>query len=94
MKYFINTKTAPIFAFPIDGSQDELVTDDYRPISESEIVNYNSQKSVNTASYVENRKKAYPPITEYIDAIVKNDQEQLQEYIDACIKVKQQFPKE
>lgn len=39
------------------------------------------------------RARAYPPITDYLDAVVKNDQQQLQQYIDACLQVKERFPK-
>jgi hypothetical protein len=35
----------------------------------------------------------YPPITDYIDGIVKGDQAQVQAYIDACLAVKAKYPK-
>jgi hypothetical protein len=44
-------------------------------------------------TYQELRAKAYPPITDYIDGIVKGDTVQVQAYIDACLAVKQEFPK-
>ena len=43
--------------------------------------------------YIDNRLGAYPPITDYIDAVVKGDQTQMQAYIDACLAVKARFPK-
>jgi hypothetical protein len=45
-------------------------------------------------TYVDKRSFAYPPIGEYLDAIVKGDNEQLQKYINDCLAVKQQIPKE
>lgn len=39
------------------------------------------------------RAKEYPPITDYIDGVVKGDQVQIQAYIDACLAVKARFPK-
>lgn len=45
-------------------------------------------------SYIEKRRFKYPPVTEYLDAIVKGDQEQLQAYIDKCKAIKLQYPKE
>ena len=44
-------------------------------------------------SYKDKRAAAYPPITDYIDGIVKGDTAQVQAYIDACLAVKQEFPK-
>ena len=35
----------------------------------------------------------YPPITDYIDGIVKSDAAQVQTYIDACLVVKAKYPK-
>ena len=39
------------------------------------------------------RAAEYPPITDYLDGIVKNDQQQIQAYIDACQAVKDKYPK-
>jgi len=39
------------------------------------------------------RQQEYPPITDYIDAVVKGDQTQMQAYIDACLAVKAKYPK-
>ena len=39
------------------------------------------------------RKNAYPPMANYLDAIVKNDNEALQTYLNACLAVKQKYTK-
>lgn len=39
------------------------------------------------------RSQEYPPITDYIDGIVKGDQQQIQDYIDKCLAVKLKYPK-
>lgn len=44
-------------------------------------------------TYQELRARAYPPITNYIDGIVKGDTVQVQSYIDACLAVKALYPK-
>lgn len=44
-------------------------------------------------SYIKSRKMEYPPITDYLDAIVKGDTAQQQAYIDACLAVKAKYPK-
>ena len=44
-------------------------------------------------AYRELRAAEYPPITDYLDAVVKGDQAGIQAYIDACQAVKQKYPK-
>lgn len=39
------------------------------------------------------RAKEYPPITDYLDGIVKGDEEQVNAYIAACQAVKNKYPK-
>lgn len=41
----------------------------------------------------EQRAAEYPPITDYLDGVVKGDQAQVQAYIDACLVVKAKYPK-
>jgi hypothetical protein len=45
-------------------------------------------------TYQQLRAAAYPPITDYLDAIVKGDKAQIKAYIDACLAVKVEYPKE
>jgi hypothetical protein len=47
----------------------------------------------NAKEYQRNRVKEYPPITDYIDGIVKGDNVQVQSYINACLAVKAKYPK-
>ena len=39
------------------------------------------------------RKAFYPQMTDYLDAVVKGDEEAQQAYIQACLAVKDRFPK-
>jgi hypothetical protein len=48
---------------------------------------------VDPLAYQVERAMEYPPITDYIDGIVKGDQAQVQAYIDACLAVKAKYPK-
>ena len=48
---------------------------------------------VASEAYKELRAREYPPITDYIDGIVKGDNAQVQAYIDACLAVKNKYPK-
>jgi len=44
-------------------------------------------------AYKSKRKAEYPPVTDYIDGVVKGDQVQIDKYIADCLAVKQRFPK-
>jgi hypothetical protein len=44
-------------------------------------------------TYKQLRAAAYPPMADYLDAIVKGDDAQLQAYKDACLAIKARFPK-
>jgi hypothetical protein len=48
---------------------------------------------VNAHAYIEKRQKEFPPITDYLDGVVKGDQEQIDAYIAACQAVKTKYPK-
>jgi uncharacterized protein (UPF0297 family) len=48
---------------------------------------------VDPEAYKELRAKEYPPITDYLDGIVKGDNAQVQAYVDACLAVKAKYPK-
>ena len=39
------------------------------------------------------RAPEYPPVTDYLDGLVKGDQAQIDAYIAACLAVKEKYPK-
>lgn len=39
------------------------------------------------------RAAAYPDFRDYLDGVVKGDQEQIQAYIEKCLEVKETYPK-
>ena len=43
--------------------------------------------------YKELRAKEYPPIADYVDAVVKDDTEAIEAYKEACLAVKAKYPK-
>ena len=51
------------------------------------------QAYVDAHAYIAKRAKEYPPITDYIDGVVKGDQVQIDKYIADCIAVKAKYPK-
>jgi len=51
------------------------------------------QAYVNSHAYIAKRAAEYPPITDYIDGVVKGDQAQIDKYITDCLAVKTKYPK-
>ena len=47
----------------------------------------------NSKEYQRKRQAEYPPMADYLDAIVKGDDTQKQKYIDDCKAVKEKYPK-
>lgn len=43
--------------------------------------------------YKYQRETEYPPMAEYLDAVVKGDQAQMHAYIEKCLAVKAKYPK-
>jgi hypothetical protein len=48
---------------------------------------------VDPNAYKHQRAAEYPPVTDYIDGVVKGDQAQIDAYIAACLAVKAKYPK-
>lgn len=73
----------------------EWINPNVAPITENDInvELLRLQADYEAKQYQRDRAKAYPPITDYLDGIVKNDQAQIQAYIDACLAVKEKYPK-
>lgn len=51
------------------------------------------QAEIDATAYIAKRQEEYPPVTDYLDAVVKGDTAQQQAYIDACQAVKAKYPK-
>ena len=48
---------------------------------------------VDPNAYKYKRASEYPPITDYLDGVVKGDQTQIDKYIADCLAVKAKYPK-
>lgn len=48
---------------------------------------------VDPNAYKAKRASEYPPITDYLDGVVKSDQAQIDKYIADCQAVKAKYPK-
>ena len=51
------------------------------------------QAEYDAQAYARSRASEYPPITDYLDGVVKGDQAQIDAYIAACLAVKAKYPK-
>jgi hypothetical protein len=51
------------------------------------------QAYVDAHAYIAKRAAEYPPITDYIDGVVKGDQAQIDKYIADCLATKAKYPK-
>jgi len=67
-------------AFDVDGN----------PVVYSEAT---VQAYIDAHAYIEKRQKEYPPMTDYLDAVVKGNQAQIDKYIADCQAVKAKYPK-
>jgi hypothetical protein len=70
----------------------------YEDLTEEEIAQQLIDEAASIAErdanmYKTSRQLEYPPISDYVDGIVKGDQAQVQAYIDACLAVKAKYPK-
>ena len=53
-----------------------------------------AQEAFDALPYTDKRVAEYPPMADYLDAVVKGDEVAKQAYIDACLAVKAKYPKE
>jgi hypothetical protein len=85
-----------IYAYELDGSQDHIIPKDFIAVTDAEadqIRIANAQLIFNALDYAEKRRSEYPPFTDYLDAVVKGDQDAIVAYIGACQAVKAKYPK-
>jgi len=67
------------------------ITGDELTIYHADIAFFQEEKR--KSGYIIKRQSEYPPMSDYLDGIVKGDQTQVQAYIDACLAVKAKYPK-
>jgi hypothetical protein len=79
----------------INGTPQESSDPSTFGVSWGEIVSEKNrlQAEWDSTEYQRLRAKEYPPVEDYLDAVVKGDLAQQQAYIDACLAVKAKYPK-
>jgi len=85
----------PDAQFVIRGNDIEWLTDGVTTPTEAEITAEVArlQAEYDAQAYARSRASEYPPITDYLDGVVKGDQAQIDAYIAACQAVKDKYPK-
>jgi hypothetical protein len=95
MKHFKDSQ-GNFYAYEADGSQDHIIPKDYVAVADSEVADIHAaraQAAADTLTYAQKRRAEYPPVTDYLDAVVKGDQTAIAAYIAACQAVKAKYPK-
>ena len=79
---------------PLDDGTELINPQDGTPYTEDQRYGfYIGLQQVIDTEYQRQRKNEYPPIEDYIDGVVKGDQDQIDEYIQKCLAVKLKYPK-
>lgn len=79
---------------PLDDGIELINPHDGTPYTEDQRYGFfiGLQQVIDT-EYQRQRKNEYPPIEDYIDGVVKGDQDQIDLYIQKCLAVKLKYPK-
>ena len=94
MPHFKNTNNE---LFWLDEGDDPAVwLPQCTPITDAEAESIRAQQAQAAQAaltYAQKRVVEYPPMTDYLDGVVKGDQAQIDAYIAACQAVKAKYPK-
>ena len=96
MKHYKDPNTNELYAYEADGSQDHIIPEEYIAVSKAqadELIATQTQAIFNALDYADKRRAEYPPVTDYLDAVVKGDQAGIAAYIAVCQAVKAKYPK-
>ena len=95
MKHFKDSQ-GNLYAYEADGSQDHTIPKEYTAVTDAEVADIHAaraQAAADALTYAQKRRAEYPPVTDYLDAVVKGDQAAIAAYIAACQAVKAKYPK-
>jgi len=74
----------------------EIINNERVVVSDARKAQIKAEEAITIAisnSYINKRVAEYPPITDYIDGVIKGDQAQIDKYIADCQAVKAKYPK-
>ena len=67
------------------------ITQPSQPEIDAEVIRL--QAEYDSQQYARDRQPEYPPVTDYLDGIVKGDTAQVDKYVADCLAVKVKYPK-
>jgi hypothetical protein len=79
----------------VRGDEVEWINPSVAPVTEQQIAveQIRLQAEYDANEYQRKRVREYPPITDYLDGVVKGNQAQINKYIADCQAVKAKYPK-
>ena len=85
----------PTAEFAVRGDVIEWINPTTAPLTDAQIDAEVTrlQAEYDAKDYQRKRQAEYPPFTDYLDGIAKNDQAQIAKYIADCQAVKAKYPK-
>jgi len=106
MPYYIINEDNIVMGYSDTDGPDKTFIDQKAPSCDSDredlkvvngeivtIINNEKKKYFEDNIYKRNRIQEYPPILDYIDGVVKDDQTQIDKYIEDCKAIKAKYPK-
>lgn len=89
--YKVEQVDAPMVALNQNAKESEPILKDGKWIQTWEVVEVSADEHL--ARVLNARADEYPPMSDYIDGVVKGDQAQIDKYIADCKAVKLKYPK-
>lgn len=90
---YTTTKTPPI-PIPYTIIKFDLEKQDWYYEEEPKSPDLDKNPMDDELDYVILRQMEYPPMVDYLDGLVKNNTNQMNEYIGKCLAIKQKIPKD
>lgn len=92
MKYYLSPNDE-VYAYELDGSQDELIPDNYTPITKADVdarIALQEQMHKSSLTYAQKRAGEYPSFADQFDLLYHGGYDAWKAAIDA---VKNKYPK-
>lgn len=97
----LESTASPLYEATIVDDDDSIITvtlainesDDLDKVVNEAYASIKNPAPPKAPTYAQKRQSEYPPVTDYLDGIVKGDTAQVQAYINACNAVKAKYPK-
>lgn len=95
--HFKDPVDGSLHALKMDGTDNKFYKSHWIRVEDNQVDQERqriTQEQFDKMSYAEKRMTSYPPMSDFLDAIVKDDQAAIRRYIETCRMVKQLYPKD